>query len=108
MAAVPKLVIAEAGNFPALARFYADTVVSRGLALVGGILQRGIERGEFRRVDVAATVPSVIAPFLMMALFKHSLAPHTALAFDARAVLESHAELVLRALAAEKKAERRR
>jgi AcrR family transcriptional regulator len=108
MGAVPKLVIAEAGNFPALARFYADTVVSRGVALVGGILEHGIDSGEFRRVDVAATVPSIIAPFLMMALFKHSLAPHATLAFDSAAVLDSHTELVLQGLLARKPPRRRR
>ncbi|MBX6368248.1 MAG: TetR/AcrR family transcriptional regulator [Rhodospirillales bacterium] len=108
VAAVPKLVIAEAGNFPSLARFYADTVVSRGLALLRRIVERGIESGEFRAVDVDATVPSMIAPFLMMALFKHSLAPHADIRFDSAAVLRSHAELLLRGLAAERPAKRRR
>lgn len=108
VAAVPKLVIAEAGNFPSLARFYADTVVSRGLALLRSIVERGIESGEFRAVDVDAVVPSMIAPFLMMALFKHSLAPHADVRFDPAAVLRSHAELVLRGLAAERSAKRRR
>ena len=103
MAAIPKLVIAEAGNFPALARFYAEVVVSRGVALLAGIIERGVRSGEFRAVDVGATVPSILAPFLMMALWKHSLAPHAKLRFDARAVLEGHAELVLRGLAAEPK-----
>jgi AcrR family transcriptional regulator len=107
VAAVPKLVIAEAGNFPELARFYADAVVSRGVALLGAILERGTKTGEFRPVDIAATVPSIIAPFLMMALWKHSLAPHTKLRFDQRAVLEGHAELMLRGLAGTKPKKRR-
>jgi AcrR family transcriptional regulator len=107
VAAVPKLVIAEAGNFPELARFYAETVVRRGVALLGGIVERGVRSGEFRPVDIGATVPSIISPFLMMALWKHSLAPHTGLRFEPRAVLESHAEMVLRGLAAETDRERR-
>jgi AcrR family transcriptional regulator len=108
MAAVPKLVIAEAGNFPELARFYAEAVVSRGVALLAGIIERGVESGEFRPVDIGATVPSILAPFLMMALWKHSLGPHAKLSFDARVVLEGHAELVLRGLAAGPKRKRRR
>ena len=108
MAAVPKLVIAEAGNFPNVARFYADTVVRRGFALIGGILERGIASGEFRAVDVAATVPSIIAPFLMLALVKHSLAPHARVPLDPASVLAGHVELVLRGLAAEKRSRRRR
>src|SRR5579871_3879159 len=35
---LPKLVIAEAGNFPELARFYLETVVHRGLGLIASLL----------------------------------------------------------------------
>jgi AcrR family transcriptional regulator len=101
VAAVPKLIIAEAGNFPALAEFYAETVVRRALALLASILERGIRSGEFRPVDVPATLPLIVAPFLMMALWKHSLGRHTKLRFEARAVLENHVEMLLRGLAAE-------
>src|SRR5262249_20357024 len=45
---IPKLVIAEAGNFPDLARFYLENVVRRMLRLIASILQRGIDSGEFR------------------------------------------------------------
>src|SRR3954463_15690926 len=62
LTAVPKLVIAESGNFPAIAQFYADTVLRRAFALVEGILTRGMERGEFRRLDVHATLPLLDAP----------------------------------------------
>ena len=60
--AIPKLVIAEAGNFPQLARFYLDEVIRRGLRLIGAILRRGIARGEFRPIDVDHAVFCVIAP----------------------------------------------
>jgi AcrR family transcriptional regulator len=96
---VPKLVIAEAGNFPSIARFYVDNVVKRGLGLFAGILERGMARGEFRRVDIATTLPLIFAPLLMMALVKHSIAPHTDIDFDRRAVLENHIDMLLRALA---------
>src|SRR4051794_9269701 len=59
LTAVPKLVVAESGNFPTLAQFYADTVLRRGFALIEGILNRGIRRGEFRSIDVHATLPSI-------------------------------------------------
>jgi AcrR family transcriptional regulator len=98
---VPKLILSEAGNFPSLAQFYVDTVVKRGLGLMAGILERGIAQGEFRRVDIATTLPLIVAPFLMMALFKHSLAPHTDLHFDRKAVIENHLDMLLRGLAAE-------
>jgi AcrR family transcriptional regulator len=53
-----RLVLGELHQFPDLARFYADEVVSRGLKLLSGIIRRGVDAGEFRDVDplVAARV----------------------------------------------------
>jgi hypothetical protein len=93
-------VIAEAGNFPDLARFYLDEVVRRGLRLIGSILRRGIERGEFRRIDVDHTVFCVIAPMLLAALWKNSLEPHDDAPLDAQALARAHLELLLRGLEA--------
>src|SRR5262245_29407033 len=49
---LPKLMIAEAGNFPDLAKFYLEEAAHRGLALLRSILRRGVESGEFRPLDV--------------------------------------------------------
>lgn len=98
--AIPKLVIAEAGNFPDLARFYLDEVVRRGLRLIGAILRRGIERGEFRPVDVDHTVFCVITPMLIAALWKNSLEAHDDAPLDAQAVARAHLDLLLRGLEA--------
>jgi AcrR family transcriptional regulator len=98
--AIPKLVIAEAGNFPELARFYLDAVVRRGLRLIGAILRRGIGRGEFRPIDVDHAVFCVIAPMLIAALWKRSLEPHDAAPLDAQALARAHLDLLLRGLEA--------
>jgi AcrR family transcriptional regulator len=100
LGAIPKLVIAEAGNFPELARFYLNEVVRRGLRLIGAILRRGIARGEFRAVDVDHTVFCVIAPMLIAALWKNSLEPHDAAPLDAQALARAHLDLLLRGLEA--------
>jgi AcrR family transcriptional regulator len=96
--AIPKLVIAEAGNFPDLARFYLDEVIHRGLRLIGAILRRGIERGEFRAVDVDHAVFCVIAPMLIAALWKNSLEPHDHAPLDTQALVRAHLDLLLRGL----------
>jgi AcrR family transcriptional regulator len=101
LTALPKLVLAEAGNFPTIAQFYADTVLRPAFALVEGILRRGMERRELRQFDVHATVPLVAGPFVLLALWKHSFARHTDLTFDPRAVVLAHIETLLRGLAAE-------
>lgn len=96
--AIPKLVLAESGNFPAIARLYGDEVVTRGLALLTGIIARGVERGEFRPIDPRSAVASVVAPFLMMALWKHSLGLHTDIRMDTEAAMATHIDLLLNGL----------
>jgi AcrR family transcriptional regulator len=63
-----RLVIAELHNFPDLARFYADEVMSRGLALYMGIVRRGIDSGEFRPME-----ERVAARMIIDLLLSHSL-----------------------------------
>lgn len=98
---VIKLLIAESGNFPQLARLYADIVLRRVFRLIRRILERGVARGEFRPLDVETTVPLVMAPVLLLGMWKHSFGAHTDLVMDRRGVLEAHRENLLRGLAAD-------
>lgn len=98
LSAIPKLVLAEAGNFPDLARFYLEAVVDRAMALVGGILHRGIANGEFRAVPVEPAVVSLLGPVLMAALWRHSFEAAAARPLDERRVLQAHLTLLLEGL----------
>ncbi len=98
---IPKLVLSESGNFPEIARFYADEVVARGLRLFSSILQRGVVRGEFRDIPAVDLMPVFVGPVLMMLLWKHSIGRHGNVAFDHRTVLATHLDMFLRALAPE-------
>jgi AcrR family transcriptional regulator len=102
LAAFPKLMIAEAGNFPELARFYLHQVIRRGLRLVTGILQRGVEVGEFRQMNYAATARLAVAPILFLALWRNSFAAHDRRGPAPRVVLERHIELFLAGLLVER------
>ena len=97
---VMKLIVSESGNFPQLARMYANLVLRRAFALMRRILERGVSRGEFRPMDLHATVPLVVAPILLLGVWKHSFGAHTDLTLDRRKVLEAHCENLLRGLAA--------
>lgn len=99
---IPKLVLSELGNFPEIAQFYAEEVAGRGIAQLERLLRRGAERGEFRPVPATLLVPVLIGPLLMLLLWRHSLGRHGNLHFDARAVLETHLDLLLRGLAPER------
>lgn len=69
---ITKLMLCEAGNFPELARFYQDEVISPGQALIRRIFERGIARGEFRAVDLDYAVYAVVAPMIFLMLSRHS------------------------------------
>jgi AcrR family transcriptional regulator len=70
---ITKLVMSEARNFPEMASFYQQEVVHPAHVLLKRILQRGMDRGEFRAVDPAYAVYTVIAPMVFLMLWKHSM-----------------------------------
>lgn len=70
---IPKLLVAEARNFPEIARFYHDEVIRPGHALIKKVLARGMESGEFRRADPEALINLVFGPLLLRMILKHSL-----------------------------------
>jgi AcrR family transcriptional regulator len=100
LSAFPKLMMAEAGNFPELARFYLKHVIRRGFRLMVSILKRGVAAGEFQPMDYAVTARLAIAPMLFLALWRHSFAAHDPRGPAPGAVVARHVELFLAGLAA--------
>ncbi len=98
-AAIPRLVLSEAANFPEIARFYAEEVGGRGRRLIGGVLLRGMERGEFRRMDPGPLVPLFVAPLLLVVVAGSSLGRHVKLPFEPERIIAAHLDLFLRGLA---------
>lgn len=72
VAGISKLMMSEAGNFPELAAFYQQEVIEPGSALVRRVLQRGVDSGEFRPIDLQYGVYAVLAPLLYLAHWRHS------------------------------------
>lgn len=71
--AIFKLVMTEVRNFPEIGDFYLHEVIEPGHRLIGGLVQRGIDRGEFRPVNVDGVVHSIVLPMVMLCLHKHSM-----------------------------------
>ena len=67
----PRLIVGEAGNFPKLAETYKREVISRGLAILSSVIERGIAEGKFRRVDPKHAAYAALAPLLFTALFSN-------------------------------------
>lgn len=74
-AGIAKLMMAESANFPELVQFYNEEVIERGNALMIGLLERGMARGEFRRIDPDVMMPVLTAPVLMLMIWGHSTMP---------------------------------
>ena len=70
---ITKLMISEARNFPELAAFYQQEVIRPGMDLIRRILQRGVDRGEFRPLDIDHAVFGIVAPMIFLIMMKHSL-----------------------------------
>src|SRR5258708_1251185 len=96
---LPKIIIAEAGNFPELARFYRTEVFDRGVALLSGIVERGIARGEFRKLPAGHVARLCVAPLLFIMLGRTSFAELDATPYDFRSFVRSHIDVLLRRLA---------
>ncbi len=71
-AGITKLMMSEASNFPELAAFYQQEVIEPGHELVRRILKRGVDRGEFRPVDMEHAIYMVLAPMIFLMSWKHS------------------------------------
>lgn len=98
--AIPKLVISESGNFPELAVFYLAEVIGPGLKQLTGLVRRGIESGEFRPVDPDLAARSIIAPLLLMVIWRHTFARYDSGRFDPAALVQQHRDILLHGLTA--------
>lgn len=72
-AGVLKLFVTEVRSFPELAEYYVREVIAPNQLLVGNLVQRGIDAGEFKAVDVDSAVHSLVLPMVMLCVHKHSL-----------------------------------
>ena len=94
------LIMAEAANFPELAQFYIDEVVAPSHALLARAVQRGIDRREFRDMDVTCVVHALIAPLQFLILYRQCTAVCTAnpVPLDPARFMTTQIELLLRGL----------
>ena len=93
-----KLVMAEANNFPELAKFYQEEVIVRSSVMMTGMFQRGVDRGEFRPVDLHVMPQVLIAPMLMLITWKHSVGPCDQGNLDPLAFIDSFLDMALHGL----------
>ena len=98
---LPKIIIAESGNFPELARFYRFEIIEKGLAAFSGVLERAMASGEFRRVPVEHVVRLCIAPVLLAAIWHATFAQFDPAPYDYKGLIDTHLDVLFRGLSPE-------
>ncbi len=99
LSGLPKLIISEAGNFPDLASFYVENVISRVRRLIAQLITRGIKAGEFKSCEPLYAARLLLAPLVFAAIYQQSLLPYDREPFEVSAYLESHLDIFLHGLA---------
>lgn len=95
---IGKLMMAESGNFPEIARFFLEEVIEPWHALLAKAVSRGIERGDFQAVEVETFVRVLTAPLVMLSLWKRSFGPCSTRPLDAEKFIQMLLDTFLAAL----------
>jgi AcrR family transcriptional regulator len=95
---IAKLMISECRNFPELGQFYYAEVISRGYGVIERAVRLGVERGEFRQMDLDYVTRLVIAPLVLMTIWRHSFDFCDSHRLDPDVYIEHHIELLLNGL----------
>ena len=96
---IEKLIIAESSNFPDLARFYMQEVVMRARQLFAKVVERGIERDEFRPLSIEWTTREIFYPLIFVSIWTNSLYKFEQNTSDFTEYIETHLDILLRGLA---------
>jgi len=87
---LPKMLLAESGNFPELAKFWREEIIEQGIALLGGIVARGTARGEFRVLLPEHAARLCVAPILLIAIWRTTFEQFDAQPYDHQGLIEAH------------------
>jgi len=92
IAIVIKLLIAEGARHPDLVDYYWENVVSKGLTAISRFIDRGVERGEFRKTAVNDLPQVVLAPMMLSMIWRLIF---TEKPLDTDRLMEDQVELLL-------------
>lgn len=70
IAIVIRLLISEGPRHPDLVSYYYDNVVARGLQAIRGFVERGVERGDFRREALDLQPHLFLAPMMLSIIWR--------------------------------------
>ncbi|MDH5344994.1 MAG: TetR/AcrR family transcriptional regulator [Gammaproteobacteria bacterium] len=94
-----RLLIAEGPKHPDLIAWYWENVVSRGLAALRTIIEKGVRSGEFKPSALEDFPQLLMSPVLLSMIWKQLFEAHAPL--DTDAMLEGHINLLLNSIGKE-------
>jgi AcrR family transcriptional regulator len=95
---IARLLIAEGHKHPELTKFYYEQVVSRGIETLTRLIERGIERGEFKPTPLRDYPQLLIAPMLTAVIWRGLFERYRHL--DTDGLLRTNIELITDAIRA--------
>lgn len=95
---IARLLIAEGHKHPELTKFYYEHVIAKARQTLQDFIDRGIERGEFKRTPLRDYPQLVIAPALLAVVWRSLFERHHHL--DTDALLATHIDLLIDAIRA--------
>lgn len=101
LVALPKIIIAESGNFPELARFWREEVIDKVVVLIEQALLEGADKGQFRPLPVAYTAKLCVAPIMLGVIWRATFAHFDPREFDFDAYLSTHIDVLMHGLVPE-------
>jgi len=97
IAIVIRLLISEGPRHPDLVSYYYDNVVARGLQAITRFVERGVERGEFRREALDLQPHLFLAPMMLSIIWRLIF---TEKPLDTNQLMESQVDMLLTQLKA--------
>jgi AcrR family transcriptional regulator len=88
-----RLMIAEGPKHPDLIAWYWDNVISRALAALRSLIERGVDNGEFRKSAVNEFPQLLVTPVLFSVIWMNIFQLHSNL--DTDRFIEAHVAMVL-------------
>lgn len=92
VAVVIRLLIAEGPKHPDLVDYYWENVAARGLSAFRAMLERAVERGEFRPCPAAEQPQLFIAPVILSVIWRAVFSKRT---LDSDRLIETQIDLLL-------------
>jgi AcrR family transcriptional regulator len=96
-----QVLVFESGQFPEIRRIYRKEVTKPILDLIAEIIAQGVESGAFRPIDPHLAARLLISPAIASVFSLQIYGPNEA-GFDPDALLDTHVDLFLAGLAADK------